>query len=307
MQIEKLREKFENALSAEDITDGEIEELNDGFLELKGKSKKELKEKLLDYINASLKENSPYSIDSIEKLDIFNIEPYVLNLLHNYTDIYEYTNETYAMPPSIIPYLRSIMIYAINLEKSMIERLKRELKGTSLKDEYRRISLEYAATRLSIELQILEVQQVSDKLDYIYEEINEMLAEGEITDEEHHRRNKNLDNHALYITIASYCTYLQIEQSELILKATRKKLQGIPLTEEEKLKLDAYDKMVKWQQAESNIYQAEALFDAGKISEEEMQDIVSEGLMSQFEVESTIAEETLEYYKTKIKGGNNDD
>ena len=89
MQIEKLREKFENALSAEDITDGEIEELNDGFLELKGKSKKELKEKLLDYINASLKENSPYSIDSIEKLDIFSIEPYVLNLLHNYTDIYE--------------------------------------------------------------------------------------------------------------------------------------------------------------------------------------------------------------------------
>ena len=93
MQIEKLREKFENALSAEDITDGEIEELNDGFLELKGKSKKELKEKLLDYINASLKENSPYSIDSIEKLDIFNIEPYVLNLLHNYTDRYRHTNE----------------------------------------------------------------------------------------------------------------------------------------------------------------------------------------------------------------------
>ena len=91
MQIEKLREKFENALSAEDITDGEIEELNDGFLELKGKSKKELKEKLLDYINDLLKENSPYSIDSIEKLDIFNIEPYVLNLLHNYTDIYDYT------------------------------------------------------------------------------------------------------------------------------------------------------------------------------------------------------------------------
>ena len=77
MQTEKLREKFENALSAEDITDGEIEELNDGFLELKGKSKKELKEKLLDYINDLLKENSPYSIDSIEKLDIFNIEPYV--------------------------------------------------------------------------------------------------------------------------------------------------------------------------------------------------------------------------------------
>ena len=172
MQIEKLREKFENALSAEDITDGEIEELNDGFLELKGKSKKELKEKLLDYINDLLKENSPYSIDSIEKLDIFSIEPYVLNLLHNYTDIYDYTNENYAMPPSIIPYLRSIMIYAINLEKSMIERLKRELKGTSLKDEYRRISLEYAATRLSIELKILEVQQVSDKIDYIYEEIN---------------------------------------------------------------------------------------------------------------------------------------
>lgn len=302
MQTEKLREKFENALSAEDITDGEIEELNDGFLELKGKSKKELKEKLLDYINDLLKENSPYSIDSIEKLDIFNIEPYVLNLLHNYTDIYDYTNENYTMQPSIIPYLRSIMIYAINLEKSMIKRLKRELKGTSLKDEYRRISLEYAVTRLSIELKILEVQQVSDKIDYIYEEINEMLAEGEITGEEHHIRNKNLENHALYITAASYCTYLQIEQSELILKASRKKLQGIPLTEEEELNLDAYEKMVLWQQAESNIYQAKALFDAGKISEKEMQNIVSEGLVSQFEVESSIAEKTLEYYKTKIKG-----
>ena len=32
-----------------------------------------------------------------------------------------------------------------------------------------------------------------------------------------------------------------------------------------------------------------------------MQNIVSEGLVSQFEVESTIAEKTLEYYKTKMQ------
>lgn len=288
---------FTIALSKDPITDDEIDELSTIFFSTSKKERKNLEQRLKDYVDRYIATNSPYNVESETNLDVFEVNPITPEIVFNLNDIYDYLGQTYKVE-SLTAYLRGVVRYALREEQKKIQ----ELKNQNPENPYVKLALAYAYNKIGYEMVIINLQRQTEIID-MQDTINEKeFDNGKISPAEYEKRKKEVTLYSQYIAASIYYTYLQSEQNDLYLKKGRKELQGIKLSDEEQIELKSYESMITWQQEEVNIQYAKYQVAIGELSDDDVQELIGESLLHQFKIETTTDEKTIEYTKHKVEG-----